>query len=788
MISYLDRKLLRDLNRMKGQAVAVALVMACGLAMLIMARSLIFSLDTTRREYYEAHRFAEIFDHVKRAPNWVATRIGEIPGVAGVQPSLSLQVTLDLPDLDEPASGNVCSVPETGEAELNRLYLRAGEWLKPRSRGELLVGEAFAEANSLKPGDHIPMLLNGRRQVFRISGIVLSPEFIFESRPGAALPDPRTYGTFWMPYKELASAFDLDGAFNTLAITLAPGASARPVIAAMDSMLETYGGRGAYGREDHPSHIRVSDEIRVLQTLSIGFPLVFLSVAAFMTNAVLARLLNLQREQIAIMKAFGFTNRQITFHYLKFALVMVFGGTVMGAIGGVLLGHRLVGMYHLFFRFPELHFRLDRSALISALAFAAVAAAAGVFNAVRRASQLPPAEAMRPEPPSNFRPAIVERTGIAHLLSHTFRIAVRNIERKPIQALFTVLGLALATGILIVPNCFRDGVAEILGFEWDIVQRQDINIGLVEPESMKVIHLFERLPGVIMTEPARSAAVRIRFQNRSRQLGIRGMPADPKHSRLLDAQKRQVLLPSEGIVLSSKLAEVLGASLGDELTLEVLEGKRPIRHVPIVALTEDLAGVAAYMEIHSLNRLLGEGDMVNGASFSVDGAHRAEFLRALKGIPRVSWVAIKESLRANFQKTTAASINLIQTVYLTFATVVAFGVIYNNARISLAERGRELATLRVLGFSQREVGAVLVTELVVLGMIAVPLGLLIGTGFATGIIHAVNTETVRVPLVLTTHNYAFAVSVVTVASVISGFFVLRRLKELNLVGALRAPE
>jgi putative ABC transport system permease protein len=788
MISYLDRKLLRDLNRMKGQAVAVALVMACGLAMLIMARSLIFSLETTRREYYEAHRFAEIFDHVKRAPNWVATRVAEIPGVAGVQPSLSLQVTLDLPDLDEPASGNVCSVPETGEAELNRLYLRAGEWLKPRSRGELLVGEAFAEANHLKPGDHIPMLLNGRRQVFRISGIVLSPEFIFESRPGAALPDPRTYGTFWMPYKELASAFDLDGAFNTLAVTLAPGASARPVIAAIDGLLETYGGRGAYGRADHPSHIRVSDEIRVLQTLSIGFPLVFLSVAAFMTNAVLARLLNLQREQIAIMKAFGFTNRQVTFHYLKFALVMVFGGTVMGAIGGVLLGHRLVGMYHLFFRFPELHFRLDRSALVSALAFAGVAAAAGVFNAVRRAAKLPPAEAMRPEPPSNFRPAFVERTGVAHLLSHTFRIAVRNIERKPIQALFTVLGLALATGILIVPNCFRDGVAEILGFEWDIVQRQDINIGLVEPESIKVVHLFERLPGVIMTEPARSAAVRIRFQNRSRQLGIRGMPADPKHSRLLDAQKRQVLLPSEGIVLSSKLAEVLGASLGDELTLEVLEGKRPIRHVPIVALTEDLAGVAAYMEIHSLNRLLGEGDMVNGASFSVDGAHRAEFLRALKGIPRVSWVAIKESLRENFQKTTAASINLIQTIYLTFATVVAFGVIYNNARISLAERSRELATLRVLGFSQREVGAVLVTELVVLGMIAVPLGLLIGTGFATGIIHAVNTETVRVPLILTAHNYAFAVSVVTLASAISGFFVLRRLKELNLVGALRAPE
>jgi putative ABC transport system permease protein len=788
MIPHLDRKLWRDLARMKGQAVAVSLVMACGLAMLIMARSLIHSLDSTRREYYEGNRFAEVFTHLKRAPYWVADRAAEIPGVAAVQPGLSAQVTLDLPELDEPASGNVRSLPDVGEPELNRLFLRAGEWLQPRGRREVLVGEAFADANALRPGDSITMLLNGRRQEFRIAGIVLSPEFIFESRPGAALPDNRTYGIFWMRYEEVAAAFDMDGAFNFLALTLAPGASERPVIAALDDLLAPWGGRGAYGRADHPSHIRVSDEIRVLETLSIGFPLVFLSVAAFMTNAVLARLLNLQREQIAILKAFGFTNRQVTFHYLKFAFVMVLGGTLLGATGGILLGHRLVGMYHAFFRFPDLVFRLDRPALLFALLVAAAAAAAGVFSAVRRAAKLPPAEAMRPEPPANYRPALVERTGIAHVLSNTFRIAVRNIERKPIQALFTVLGLALATGILIVPNAFRDGVGEILGFEWDMVQRQDINIGLFEPENSRVMHPFERLPGVILAEPARNAAVRIRFGHRHRQIGIRGLPENPQHSRLMDAAKREVVLPPEGIVISSKLAEVLHARVGDDLIVEVLEGKRPVRSVPLVGLAEDLTGLGAYMNIHSLNRLLGEGDIVNSASFTVDAARRAEFLRALKEIPRVSWVAVKESLRANFERTTAASINLIQSIYLTFATVVAFGVVYNNARISLAERGRELATLRVIGFSQREVGAVLITELVMLAIIAVPLGLVLGTGFATGIINAVNTETVRVPVVLTARNYAFAVLVVTVASALSALFVLRRLKQLNLVATLKAPE
>lgn len=788
MISHLDRKLWRDLRRMKGQAIAVALVMGCGLAMMIMARSLIYSLESTRKEYYEANRFADVFVHLKRAPNAVAATIAQLPGVAAAQAGLAVQVTLDVEGLDEPASGMVHSLPDVGVSQLNRLFLRSGRWLPPGAVDQVLVGEAFAVANHLGPGDKIAMLLNGKRQQLRIAGIVLSPEYIFESRPGAALPDNRTYGIFWMPYKELARAFDLDGAFNYLTLTLAPGASERPVITQIDRLLTPYGGRGAFGRADHPSHIRVSDEIRVLQTISIGFPIVFLSVAAFMTNAVLSRLLSLQREQIAILKAFGFANRQIVTHYLKFALVMVVAGTLLGTAGGILLGHRLVEMYHRFFRFPELAFRLDRTALPLAVLVSATAAIVGVFSAVRRAARLPPAEAMRPEPPADYRPALLERTGVGRVLSHTFRIAVRNIERRPAQALFTVSGLALATGILIVPNCFRDGVTEILDFQWDVVQRQDVGIGLVEPASSQVRHLLEHLPGVVMVEPARQAFARISFGHHRRQLGILGLPAHGLHNRVLDSTSHQIQLPASGLVLSAKLAEVLGAKVGDTLLVEVLEGKRPVRFIRLAGLAEDFAGVAAYMDLQALNRLLQEGDVITGANFRIDQKHRANFMHALKQIPRVSWVAIKESLRENFRQTTAASIGLIQTIYMIFAMVVAFGVVYNNARISLAERARELATLRVIGFSRREVGAVLITELVILELVAVPLGLLIGTGFATAILRAVNTETVRLPLILTTNNYAFAVSVVTVASVVSALVVLRQLNQLNLVGALKAPE
>ena len=784
---HLDRKLVRDLTRMKGQALAVALVMACGLAMMIMARSLIYSLDSTSREYYEANRFAEVFAPLKRAPNALVDRVSAIDGVAAVQAGISVQVTLDIPGLEEPASGNVRSVPDLGAAELNRLFLRTGRWLSPRGRREVLVSEAFAEANTLKPGDHISMLMNGKREQLQIVGIVLSPEFVFESRPGAALPDNRTYGIFWMPYTEVASAFDLDGAFNFVSLTLTPGGVERAVIAELDRLLQPYGGRGAFGRGDHPSHIRVRDEIRVLQTVSIGFPVVFLSVAAFMTNAVLSRLLALQREQIAILKAFGFSNRSIVMHYLKFAFAMVALGTVVGAIGGGGLGHRMVLLYHQFFRFPELHFRMDQSSFPLALLVTAAAAAAGVFSAVRRAARLPPAEAMR-RAASELSSGTCRAHRSGALLSHTFRIAVRNIERKPLQAIFTVAGLAMATGILIVPNAFRDGVSEVMDFQWDVVQRQDLTLGLIEPGKSSIVHLFRELPGARTVEPFRYAFVRLSRGHIRRQLVIQGLPAHGLHSRVIDSANREVPLPPGGMVVSAKLAEVLRAKLGDEILVEALEGKRTSGTFASPGLAEDFAGMAAYMDIHALNRLLGEGDIITGASFTVDQSRRPEFMRALKDIPRVSWVAIKNSLRENFRKTTAASIGLIQKIYMVFAMVVAFGVVYNNARISLAERARELATLRVIGFSRREVGAVLVTELVILALVAVPLGLLVGTGFATGILRAVNTETVRLPLVLTASNYAFAVLVVTIASIFSALFVLRKLNQLNLVGALKAPE
>lgn len=788
-MSLLDRKLRRDLYGLKSQALAVALVMASGLSMMIMTRSLILSLSSTRDAYYRDYRFAEIFSRLKRAPNAVADELKAIPGVAAVQTSIALSARLDLPDMLEPATGLFLSLPEHGRPVLDRLYLRRGRMLEGRdSPGQVLVSEAFADANHLQPGDRLAAVLYGRRQILHLAGIVLSPEFVFEAPPGAALPDNRTYGVFWMPYKELAKAANMDGAFNDVVLSLAPGASEPAVIAAVDRVLRPYGGRGAYGRASHPSHTRLRDEIRVLHGLSIGFPLVFLGVAAFMTNAVMSRQITLQREQIAILKAFGFSNREIGWHYLKFTLAIVVVGTGLGTLVGIALGHRLVDMYHLFFRFPELNFHLARGVLVAALLVCSAAAIVGVAGAVRTAVRLPPAEAMRPEPPASFRPALFERLHIGQRFTASFRMALRNIERRPARATLTCVALALATGILVVPSAFRDGINYVLDYQWDLVQRQTVTATLIEPGPMQALDDLKQLPGVILAEPIRTAPAELRAGHRSRRLAITGLPAHAELSRVIDSHERQLVMPPRGIVLSAKLADVLGVKAGDDLTISLLDGKRRQMTVPVVALAEDFAGTAAYMEIDALNRLVGDGDRITGAHLTVASGHWDDFLRAVQETSRTGNLVVKRAIREAFRKTTAESIGLIQKLYLSFATIVAFGIVYNSARISLSERQRELATLRVIGFTRGEVGAVLVGELVILTLIALPCGMVIGSGMARAILQSVNTEFVRLPLILTPANYAFAVLVVSVASVLSSLLACRRLNQLDLVGVLKAGD
>lgn len=784
----LHHKLWRDLAYLKTQALAIALVIACGVATFVMSVSVLRSLEQSRDRYYERYRFAHVFAHLKRAPEALAERFAEIPGVAAVQIRVVAEVTLDLPDMPEPAVGRLVSIPDFAEPALNGLHLRRGRWPEPGERGEVLANEAFAAAHGFVPGDRFTAILNGRREQLTIVGIALSPEYVYQIRAGDLLPDDRRFGVLWMREEPLAAAFDLTDAFNDVALTLMRGASEPGVIQQLDTLTEPYGGLGAYGRSDQVSHRYVSDELSQLRGMALVPPSIFLLVAAFILNVVLNRVIATQREQVATLKAFGYTRRELGAHYLQLTLLIIFSGAALGIAAGGWLGRGLAELYMQFFRFPELEFTLEPSVLVLATAISVVSGGIGVITAIARVVRLPPAEAMRPEAPGVFRPTLLERLGLQESLAQTSRMVLRQIERRPMRAAISVGGIAMAIAVMILGSFSKDIIDYVVAFQFGGVQRYDFTIGFFEPTRHAALHGAAQLPGVQRAEPFRSVAVRMIHGHRSRRLGVMGLPADRDLLRPLDAEERTVVVPPEGLLLSEKLAELLGVHRGETVRLEVLEGKRRTGDVVVAQTLRDFSGLTAYMDLDALNRFLLEGPVISGAFLKTDAAHPDELYRHIKETPRIGSVVSQKAAFRSFEETMAENLLRMRFFNVMFASIIAFGVVYNAARITLSERAHELATLRVIGLTRGEVSAILIGEIAVLTLLAAPLGVVFGHALAAFAVEGLQTETQRFPFVIAPATYAMAVSTVFVAAAVSCLIVRRRIDAFDLVSVLKSRD
>lgn len=784
----LNRKLLRDLGQLGGPSAAIAAVIATGVAMLVMYFSTFQSLERTQASYYERYRFADVFASLERAPLDLARRLGEIPGVARTETRVVAEVTLDVPGLAEPAVGRLVSVPERRREMLDDLFLRRGRWIEPGKSDEVLVNEDFALAHGFQPGDRVGAVINGRRRELTIVGVALSPEFIYALRPGDLLPDSRRFGVFWMGRRALGAAFDMEGGFNDVLVKLSPGASEPEVIARLDRLLARYGGLGAVPRSLQISHWFVANELRELQTMGSVLPVIFLGVAAFLLNVVLTRMISVQRSQIAALKALGYSNLAVAVHYVQVGLLVALAGTGLGFAAGAWLGRGMNNLYSEYFRFPEPLYVLSPAVLLAAALVSITAAVLGAFGAVRRAARLPPAEAMRPEPPASFRETWIERLGFKQLLGEPGRMILRNLARRPARTGLSVVGVAFAVALLVLGFFFQDAIDRIMKLQFELVQRQDLTVSFVEPLSARSFLEVERLPGVLRAEPMRSVPARLRLGHRERQVGILGLPAGAELVRLVDLERGVVELARSGLTLSGTLAEILEARRGDVLTVEVLEGRRPVWRVPVTAVVDEVMGTSVYMEIGELRRRMREGGVVTGAALLVDPAAVDGLYQRLKTTPRVAGVSLTTAALESFRETLAKTMGLMISFNLLFASIIAFGVVYNNARISLSERERDLASLRVLGFTRAEISFILLGEIAVVTLLAMPVGLVLGYGLCVLTLLGMGNELFRIPLVVEPASYAVSALGVLVASVLSAAVVRRRLDRLDLIGVLKTRE
>ncbi|MBL9164929.1 MAG: FtsX-like permease family protein [Planctomycetaceae bacterium] len=788
LIPPLDRKMFRDLWHMRGLAAAISVVMGCGIALFILSRSMLHSLELTQQTYYDRYNFADVFASIKRAPDELINRISKIPGVAIAERRIVVPVNLSVPGLDEPASGRLISVPDVGRPRLDQLYLRRGRWLTPRSDDEALASEAFVDANQLEVGDTFSAVINGRMKELQIVGVVLSPEYIYEIKPGGIVPDNRHFGVFWMNEEALSLAFDMDGAFNDLAIKLMRGANVEDVIQRVDNLIEPYGGLGAFDRRDQLSHQFVDNEIEQNRNMGLFAPSIFLGVSAFLINVVMSRTINSQREQIAALKAFGYSNLEVGWHYIKGVLLIAAIALAIGIPAGAWFGWLVTRMYARLFHFPVFLFRIYPSVLVAAAGVAASAAILGAIGSVSRAVRLPPAEAMRPEPPSGFGPTILERMGIGRFVPPIALMVVRQLERHPIKTGLSTLAISLAVAVLVIGNFFQDSIDYMMNAQFHWVQRFDVSVATTDPVSDRAMYELASMPGVMRCEPTRTVSARIRAGARDRRVGIRGIEPQSTLYGLVDMDGRETPLPPHGLLISKKLAEVLDVNVGDWVEMEVLTDKRPKRRVMIAATLKDFVGLAAYMDLEELRRIMLEGQVVNGVNLEVDPAYQDALYRELKETPAISTVMVKQHSIDSFNDTIAKNLGVMKRINLIFACIIAAGVVYNSARISLSERSRELATLRVIGFTRQEISSILLGELAIVTLLAIPVGLGLGTFFAWWMCTAFDQELFRFPMVVSNRTYAWASLVVIAASAVSGLLVRRSLDHLDLVAVLKSRE
>jgi putative ABC transport system permease protein len=788
VVAPLDRKLFRDLWRLRGQALAIALIVASGVAVLVMSLSAMDALSDSSRAYYRQYRFADVFASLKRAPVSLERDISAIDGVQLVDPRVVQFAVLDMPRLDEPVIGRLVSLPDEGEPMLNRLALTTGRLPDPDRRDEVVVGEPFAGAHGLEIGDRFNALLNGRRRALEVAGIGLSPEFVYAIGPGALMPDAEHYGIVWMRNKALAAAYDLEGAFNDLTLTLYPGVAPDRVLQELDELLARFGGVGAHSREDQISHWFLANEIEQLKTLARILPAIFLLVAAFLTNTVLARLVYMERPEIGLLKAFGYGNATVVWHYAKLVVVLSLLGLVLGWAGGFWLGYWMTTVYADMFRFPALVFQPPASTYVISLVVAVGSSLIGVIGAARYAGSLPPAEAMQPPAPPVFRHHFSRPAGLITRLDQPTRIIFRQVFRKPFRSLLTSLGLAASVGLLVVSMQWMDAIEYMIDEYFVRQQRQDMTLGFVETQPLEVVQEALRLPGVLAVEPMRSASVRFRAGHRSHREGLTGLPIDGGLTGLYDADGRLVRVPPEGLLLSQTLATKLRVGVGDVIRVEMLEGRRAELDMQVGSVFETVIGMPAYVSLTTLNRALAEPDTTNMLQLVIDEAQQRELYARLKKLASIGGVTLKAAAVDMFNETIGETMMVMVFFYLSFACTMAFGMVYNNLRIALSERGRELATLRVLGFRPGEISYMLFGEAGLLIVAGLPLGCLAGWGLAELIAASFDTELYRVPVRIEPSTYGLAV-VIALATVVPCVVLLqRRLSRLNLISVLKTRE
>ena len=785
----MSRLLLSDLGSHWKQGLVIVVLLICGIATLIMSISTMRSLEASRDRYYARYCFAHVWASLVRAPDGLLEQIEQIPGVQRVSGRVEKHVLLDFPAMIEPASARLVSIDIDPHLDINGLYLRKGRLPVVSEQTEVVVSELFAEEHRIRLGDCIRANLEGKREDLMVVGIGLSPDSIYVVQPGMLLPNNRLYGVLWAPKEKLSAAFNMEGTFNQVTLRLGHDANIGNVKRLVDTILEPYGSIGAYDRDEQESHARVRDEMRELRTMAFLSPAIFLSVSAFLVHMVFSRMIGQQTEQIATLRAFGYSAMQIGMHYMRVVLVWVVLGVALGIACGLWLAVWLAEIYRMFFRFPEMILIRFGWEWILAVSLGVLVAFLGAISGLLRAVRLPPAVAMRSGASQPAPSKGLARLAKIFLLRPVGRMVMIRMVGNPWLTIFSILGMGLGMSLLILSSFMEKTIEYVLDHQFARSQRQDLQLSFYEPRTQRSLYEVQQWPGVRRVEGFRSVPVRMRNGLASDRLALLGLEPDVELFRVLDQYDRPIGFPEQGgLTITGKLAQKLHLSIGDIVEIDLLEGQNRSIFLEVQRIYPNYTGPAAFLPKAYLHELMHEGERESGLFLSIDPDKRAQVYQQIKQTPAIAGVTDKDAALANFRAMISKSTGWMRLINAVFAILITLGVAYNSALITFSERSRDLATMRVLGYRESEVNRVLLLELFWTMFLAIPVGVPLGYLFAYGLVRSLDSETHRFPFLIHEQTIVYAILVMLAATTVCGWMVIRMTQRLDLISVLKVRE
>jgi len=792
MVGVLNRKLLRELRTSRSLLLAITSIIAVGVMCFVYMRSAYHNLSLAKWRYYTQCRMADFWVEVKKAPLAELEAVGRMPGVVAVRPRIAMFATVDLDRVVAPLNGLVLSLPDRRAPIINDIVLKRGGYFTQRRDNEVIVNDAFARHHDIFPGQWLHLILNNRRQELFVVGTAISSEFVYLVSPGSISPDPEHFGVFYLKKSYAEDVFDFAGAANQVVGQLAPATQQHPdeVLHRIETLLAPYGVFTTTPQHNQTSNRFLSDEIRGLGVFANIMPFIFMAVAALVLNMLMVRLIDQQRVTIGTLKAIGYTDRQIFWHFGKYGLALGSIGGLVGLALGFAMAEFVTSLYRMFYEFPDLANRIYPGTYLGGLGISLACAVVGSLHGGRAALRLNPAEAMRPRPPAQGGAIWVEHVDwLWRRLSFGWRLVLRNVFRHRLRAAVGVFAASMGAALLVTGFMLAGALNYLIDFQFDLIMRSDIDLTFDDERGVGALLEAQQLPGVDHAEPMLDVSCTFINGPYRRRGGITGLLPNARLTIPRDRQGRAVRVPSTGLAMSRKLAEILHATQGRPIVVLPVKGRREPIEMQIAEITDSYVGMSVYADLGYLSSRVGEEFAMTGVQLALDrsGSREGELYRQLKRLPALRAVNARSNVVRNLRMVVETQRIFIGFLVI-FAGVIFFSSLLNSSLIGLAERRREVATLRVLGYTAWQVGGLFLRESMLLNFLGTMLGLPLGYLLAVVMSILYNTEMFRFPLVSPPSVWVTTVLLAIVFALAAHVIVQRSIHQLDWLDASKTRE